>query len=72
MQDGQAMAAQTEPAVLLRDAATKPPEGSGLGPQVPIECIFTVDERMHGQTAALLRQHAGDAFPQGVEGLLVQ
>ena len=72
MQDGEAMAAQAEPAVLLRNAEAKPAEGSGLGPQFPIERIFAVDERVHRQTAALLRQHAGDAFPQGVESRLIQ
>ncbi len=30
VQDGEAVGAQTEPAVLLRNAETKPPEGSGL------------------------------------------
>ena len=72
MQDGEAVAAQTEPAVLLRNAEAEPSQGSGLGPQLPIERIFAVDEGVHGQTAALLRQHAGDAFPQCVEGRLVQ
>src|ERR1019366_10123901 len=72
MQDGEAVGAQTEAAVLLRNAETKPPEGGGVGPQFPIERTLAVDERVHGRAAALLRQHAGDAFPQGLERCLVQ
>jgi hypothetical protein len=36
--------AQSEPAVLFRNTEAKPAEGSGLGPQMPIERILAVDD----------------------------
>jgi hypothetical protein len=72
MQNGEALGAHAETPESLWNPDAQPAKLSGLGPKQLIERVLAFDERVQLCAAALLRQNAGDAFPQRIESRLIQ
>ena len=62
MQDGETLGTHAKTPELLRNPESQPAKLRSLSPKHLIERGLAIDERVQLRTAALLRQHAGDAF----------